>query len=350
MTTKHQILAQYPELELTPYGDFMVKQEFIEQYEIIDFHTHCLTSVASMVPKPFRKAKSNFVNSSFFDLSCYPGKIQNFDFERVAYRTWPQTTYSKYGLKTLAELFALSGVIPLLQNATIERANRDMKQNGISKMVLLPIQGENGAETEDLIEQTRDYSDLLFFGSIHPNEQNIQEKIDKYISRGIKGFKIAPHVWNIDADDKRVINLLGYLNDTKLPVITCSGLAIPNSFKHLPKSLIKSMNTQSISRFIPVLKKLPDINLIFAHAGLEQNDELIELMKQYPSINADVSTQTAENIKKMITKLGTHRLLFGSDYPFFNQAFPILSVLKASQSDDERQKIFSGNAKRILSL
>ena len=157
-------------------------------------------------------------------------------------------------------------------------------------------------------------------------------------------------MWNVDADDKRVLNLLGYLNDTKLPVITCSGLAIPHSFKHLPRSLKKSMNTQTISRFVPILKKFPNLNLIFAHAGLEQNDELIELMKKYPSTNTDISTQTARNIGKMIQKLGAQRLMFGTDYPFFNQAFPILSVLKATHHDEERQQIFSGNAKRILSL
>jgi hypothetical protein len=35
----------------------------------------------------------------------------------------------------------------------------------------------------------------------------------------VKGFKIAPNVWNINVDDDRVLNLLDFLWQTKLPVI-----------------------------------------------------------------------------------------------------------------------------------
>ena len=110
------------------------------------------------------------------------------------------------------------------------------------------------------------------------------------------------------------------------------------------------MNTQTISNFVAILKKFPNLNLIFAHAGLEQNDEFIELMKQYPATSEDISTQTATNIGKMIHKLGAQRLMFGSDYPFFNQAFPILSVLRATQNKEFTQMIFADSAKRVLGL
>ncbi len=348
MIAKENILIQYPELILTHYGDFVIQPEIVEKYEPIDFHTHCFDSIESMMPAKFRKQKSNYFNRSFFDLSCYPGNIRSFDIEKVGYRKWPKTTFSISGLESMAELLALKGVIPLLQNATKDRVLRDKEQNGIKKMVVLPIQGENGNETQNTINRFKGQNEIIVFASVHPNDKNIPAQIDSYLKQGVKGFKIAPHVWNINADDQRVINLLGFLSQTKLPVISCSGLAIPDSFKHLPQFLKKSMATQELSKFIPALQRFPDLKLVFAHSGLEQNDQLIEIMKQYPATFSDISTQPHQNIRKMIKEIGADRLLFGSDYPFFNQAFPMLSVIKASDNEQDRHKIFSLNAMKLL--
>ncbi|KUO70561.1 MAG: hypothetical protein APF77_22030 [Clostridia bacterium BRH_c25] len=347
---KNDILKSYKELELTEYGDFIIKKELVEKYNPIDFHAHCFVSIASMLPKVFRKQKSDCFDRSFFDLSCFPGKIKNFDFEKVGYRCWPDTTLSWGGIRCLSELAALEGVIPLIQNASLERVIRDMKQNHIQQMVLLPIQGVDGSETENLLELTKNNQEFIFFGSINPNEVQVKGKVERYLDMGVKGFKLNPHIWKIDFDDKRVINLLGYLSETGKPIISCSGIAIPNSFRRLPKSVVKNMDTQEISKFIRVLKSIPSLKLIFGHSGLEQNDELIEVMRQYPNTYADISTQPSQNVRRMINSVGAERLMFGSDYPFFNQAFPMLSVLKATADETERTDIFSTNAKRLLNI
>ena len=64
----------------------------------------------------------------------------------------------------------------------------------------------------------------------------------------------------------------------------------------------------------------------------------------------DISVQPSGNIKKLITEIGSERLLFGTDYPFVSQAFSILSVLRATEIEQERINIFSGNAKKLLNV
>ena len=83
---------------------------------------------------------------------------------------------------------------------------------------------------------------------------------------------------------------------------------------------------------------------------LTEIDKLIELMNKFPNTYAEISTQPPQNIKKMIEKVGSNRLLFGSDYPVFNQGFLILSVLRATDDEEERKVIFSKNARRILAI
>ena len=45
----------FPELELTSFGDFIVRKEYVQDYEIIDVHTHTFSSVSGMLPALFRR-------------------------------------------------------------------------------------------------------------------------------------------------------------------------------------------------------------------------------------------------------------------------------------------------------
>lgn len=55
-------------------------------------------------------------------------------------------------------------------------------------------------------------------------------------------------------------------------------------------------------------------------------------------------------IKELIKEIGSERVLFGTDYPFVTQALSILSVLRATDDEQERINIFSKNAKTLLGI
>jgi len=343
---KNDILFSHNELMLTDTGDFAVHNELIEQYKIIDFHTHIYESIYAGLPSVIRRKIINNSNS-FFDMSCYPGGVSNFSLNKVGYRTWPETVFSKEGINTLLRLYG-KGVLSLIRSATKERLVHDMNKSSVASSVLLPINTIKGNETQETIKAVNDDDRFIVFGSVHPLDKNIEIEIDQQLKLGVKGFKINPHVWGIDFDSPEMKNLIGLLYETQKPIISCSGIAIPHTFRHLPKGIWKNMRTQDLKKFLYCFKQFPDINLILAHGGLEQNEDLIKLMEEFPNVYSDISMQPSENIRNMITNIGYERLLFGSDYPFFNQAFSILSVLKATESEIERKAIFRGNAEFLL--
>lgn len=350
MKSKQDILDSVPELELTSFGDFVVCRECVQGYEIIDFHTHTFSSISGMLPKLFRRELDDD-RVSFFELSCYPGSVGFFDVNKVGYRSWPKSLWSFSGVKTALDLLGINGVVPLLCKANSRRLTRDMKLGHVHYAVVLPINSINVESTSLLLDSISSYERLIPFASLHPLERDIEIKIKAYLSKGAKGFKINPHIQKIDFDSDEMIALMKRLAETELPIISCSGLAVPTHYlRQAPKYLRRSVETQNLSRYEKVLSQIPDHPFVFAHGGLEQTEELITLMKKFPNTFTDISTQNSENIKYLIEEVGSQRLLFGSDYPFFNQAFPIVSVLRATDNPQERSAIFSENAKKLLGL
>lgn len=207
-----------------------------------------------------------------------------------------------------------------------------MSLNSISKAVVLQLNTPNCDSSEVMKKITSKYDELITFGSIHPSDDAIDSKIQKHIKNGVKGWKIAPHVIKVNIDDQKTISLLKSLSKTKLPIISCSGVAFPKeNLGKIPKGTRESVETQDIKRFHNVLKEIHDLNLIFAHGGIYQIDAVIELMKKYPNTSVEISTQTTENIRKLINKAGSERILYGTDYPTFNHVFSVVAVLRATK-------------------
>lgn len=347
---KEDILREFYELELTDFGDFKIRDEIAKEYEIIDFHCHLYDAVKSSLPKIFKKPSIDF-NASFFDLSCYPISLKYFDFNKELFTTYPRKLISIGGLKFAYEISGLGGFVYAMQKSTPERMLRDMKMNNISKAVVLQLNTEDCDSSEEMKNIVFENDAFLTFGCIHPYEKGIKNKIIKNIDYGIKGWKIAPHIINVNIDDEKTIDLLRQLSETKLPVISCSGVAFPQDIlDKIPKKMRQITETQNLKRFYKVLREVPDLSFIFAHGGIYQTKEVIELMKLYPKTYVDISTQPLEKIKQLINEVGSERILYGTDYPAFNHAFSIVSVLRATSSHEERINIFSNNAKRLLGI
>lgn len=347
---KSDILNDFPELYLSDFGDFIVKKECIEPYEIIDFHCHLYSGAKSFVPKLMRKEHED-MDKSFFDMSCYPINIHSFNFNRVLFTSYPHEKSSIGLLKTAYELLGIGGFYSAVTLSNPKRMIRDMELNNISKAVVLQLNTPDFDSSEEMKSVADKYTQLINFGSIHPLDERINEKIHRNINYGVKGWKIAPHVINENIDSDKTIELMKLLHETELPIVSCSGLALPyDDVSKLPKKISSVLESQNIKRFETLLNTIPDLKLTFAHGGLYQSDELIHLMKKYPKTTVDISTQPPQNIKKFINHIGSERILYATDYPAFNHAFSIVSVLRASLDEEVRQNIFIKNAKRLLKI
>lgn len=344
---KYAILSENEELELTPNGDFIIKKDFVENYEIIDFHCHSYEGLCQLFPTFLQKEKRNH-NKSLMDLSCFPFSIDLFDLNKVYFSDCPTKLFSFDGLKTKLKLFTGAFV---LNYATTEKLLIDMNHNGIRKAVIQQINppDKNSADMMETIVANNER--LYTFGSVHPFDKNIDSKIKHYMNLHIKGWKINPHVCGFSIDCKESLTLIEKLSKTGLPILCCSGLGLPQKVlsTNIPsKQTKKDVLNQRLDKYEIVLDSFPDTTFILAHSGCFEFEKMTELLKKHQNVYTDISIQPAEHIKILVEKIGAERILFGTDYHFVAQAFSILSVLRATKNESERKQIFSGNAKKLL--
>lgn len=344
---KYIILSKNEELELTSNGDFIIKRDLIENYEIIDFHCHSYEGLCQLFPLFLQKKKTNY-NKSLMDLSCFPFSINLFDMNKIYFSDCPTKLFSFDGFKTKIKLF--TGVF-VLNYATTEKLLIDMNNNGISKAVIQQINPSN-KNSADIMEEIISKNERLYtFGAVHPFDKDVDGKIKHYMNLHIKGWKINPHVCGFSIECKESLALIEKLSKTGLPILCCSGLGLPQEvlLTNIPsKQTKRDVQNQSLDKYEIVLDTFPNTTFILAHSGCFEFDKMVNLLKRHQNVYTDISIQPAEHIKTLIEEVGSERILFGTDYPFVTQAFSILSVLRATRNEDERTAIFSKNAKRLL--
>ena len=59
---KYAILSENEELELTSNGDFVIKKDLVENYEIIDFHCHSFEGLCQLFPPFYKRRKLIIIN------------------------------------------------------------------------------------------------------------------------------------------------------------------------------------------------------------------------------------------------------------------------------------------------
>jgi 2,3-dihydroxybenzoate decarboxylase len=118
--------------------------------------------------------------------------------------------------------------------------------------------------------------------------------------------------------------------------------------------------------------QFPDLKIILGHMGeglpfwldridnryllqvkIGAVDELSKLPSEYFRSNFVITTAGmgySAPLKLSLETLGPERILFAADYPYENMAEAVEFMNSADMSDEDRQKIFHGNAEKLFSI
>ena len=100
------------------------------------------------------------------------------------------------------------------------------------------------------------------------------------------------------------------------------------------------------------MKRFPKLTIIGAHlAGWTKWDEAAELFSGgviYADLSSSLYAMTPENAAELIRKIGTRRVMFGTDYPMWSAVEDLERFRSLPLTAEEQEDILYQNALRLL--
>lgn len=250
-----------------------------------------------------------------------------------------RTVYAQMGAIGLMEM------LRLFKTYGVERLIAKMDRSGIDHSVIHSI--EPYTSTKNLLDITEPYRDRLsIFASV---EKDCEDKVGylyPFIEAGlIKGIKFHPIVGGYACAEMyfRMKDVVKLAQEADLPIMIHTG--------HIPVDKLKGIGgcteTQALE---PLIRDFPEVRFVLAHIGWESWRQVLDLASRYPhNTYVETSWQPANIIRRAVDKLGSSRVLFGSDFPLFKQSLALKHV-KEALTPREYVDVVSVNAKRLLKL
>lgn len=252
--------------------------------------------------------------------------------------------------KTIA-LLSQKGGIPPFSDGTVQGLTERMKEAGSDVSITLPVLTNSSqfdsvntyaAQINAMFENQSPR--LISFGGIHPDCENIHQKMAYLKKSGFLGVKIHPDYQSTYIDDEKYVRILECAKEYDLIVVTHSGVdgAYRQTVRCTPE------------RVLNLIQKVHHSKLVLAHLGANEMQEAV--LDQL--CGEDVYFDTAyvlrfverELFHKIVQKHGADKILFGSDSPWSDIQNDV-KILKSFGLDQETEKkIFCENAKKLLGI
>jgi predicted TIM-barrel fold metal-dependent hydrolase len=167
--------------------------------------------------------------------------------------------------------------------------------------------------------------------------------------QGARGIKVHPVVQRFLPDDPRMAETYAVCEELGLTVLSHSG-----------KSRAAPQWADPFA-FSAVMKAHPRLHLLLAHLGGASWHQIREFAAAFPSVSFDLceiiawtgapGAPTADELGRLIRDIGPERVLFGTDFPWYEVDRTIDQLMDLPHlSDEERRGILGENAVRRMGL
>ncbi|MEW5945747.1 MAG: amidohydrolase family protein [bacterium] len=326
-------LCELPWFELDDSGRLKTTPE--ARLKIIDFHTHIGLS-------QFFRGKIDMWKETPEVLHYFPARGNPIDLNTYTFKNLTDDNRKKMKKHLTTAVFVGSD---RARTHTIPNFLREMDALGVEKSVVLAIEVRFlFRNTAVILENLKDHPRLIPFCCIHPAHGRIQEKLEKHIAAGAKGLKFHPVFQTIAPDAPGALKLFSLCARYNLPILTHTSAsgeepAFMQSFARL-------------ERFREAIKAAQGTPFILGHSGMTDGcRQAIQYAVEFDNVYLELSGQPVCRLREIFEKVDHSRLLFGSDWPFYHAAFPLASVLIATEGDETlRRMALYENAASLLRL
>ncbi|MDD5224405.1 MAG: amidohydrolase family protein [bacterium] len=273
-----------------------------------------------------------------------------------------------------------------------------MNETGFDYCVNLPVARiPKKASIDDSVKEKNDFAEeinripgLISLGALHPEQKNVEDQIKSLSDKGFRGVKLHPYFQRFDPAAGNMRKVWRALGKSGLFVLidNYGMVGVPDEHKTTPEKTAR------------ILMDFPDLVLISPHLGgigWFKDEEVMEFLveKKFGNLYMDISNtfmhykstdeedrdflsnlqiQIDENqcgtdlhkekkrlfgrrysvpkkiMVEMIRKVGTDRILFGTDWPSYFLDQEERRIRDLGLTPEEEAKIFYGNAANLLNI
>ena len=251
----------------------------------------------------------------------------------------------KIAPSAIAKLAYDSGGLAPQTDGTIASLKEEMRKDGVDLSVVHSIATNPRQQTKvnNFAVEINQDSQIVAFGSVHPDAPDALEELERIHSAGLKGVKLHPEYQQFYANDEKMKPIYRKISQLGLITLFHAGqdYGFPPPYHGMPEHLLGALkwldapvvaaHWGSYACWPQVLKTLCGENIWF------------DLAFGYCSMPRAIAQQ-------IVDKHTPDRLLFASDMPWHRPAWELRLINTLDLSETDREKIFSGNARKLLNL
>lgn len=234
---------------------------------------------------------------------------------------------------------------------TLDELKTSMKEAGINYSVAISVVTKPSQfnTVNNYLAEINGKDGIISFGGIHPDCDNVCEKLDYIKSLGLKGIKLHPDYQNTRMDDPKYIKITDEAIKRGLIVIYHSGwdIGFPDEHHSSIDIATKLLNALNVD-------ERPEAKIVLAHTGGWNNwDDVEEYLvgrNVYFDLSFSLPYLSAEQMTRIIKDHGSDRILFGTDSPWSGQKQSVDEISALNLDQEELDAIFYKNAMKLLDL
>ena len=224
-----------------------------------------------------------------------------------------------------------------------------MDASGIDRCILIaqpPL-----ASNEAILDLCQRHSDRLV-AAVNPGRERVLKKGGSSILRewhelGARVLKIHAAADGIDPRGDEYREWIDLADELRMPVILHTGCF----HSHLAH---RSPELSEATRFESWFADWPNVTFVLAHMNFHDPLTAIELAEKHENLLLDTSWQPSETIGEAVRRIGSRRILFGSDWPLLGRNFEVgLERIEDARksgflTEEDCERILGGNAEDLL--
>jgi predicted TIM-barrel fold metal-dependent hydrolase len=161
----------------------------------------------------------------------------------------------------------------------------------------------------------RDPARLIGFGSVDPSSSGAIDELERMkADLGLAGCKLGPIYQDVDPLGPEFLRVCEALERLELPMLIHQGTTFARAGSLLQARPIL---------LDEIALRFPELRIVIAHMGHPWFSETIAVIRRHPHVYADVSALVSRRwllyqaLVEAIEYRVEHKLLFGTDFPFF---------------------------------